>query len=136
MGGQGLPVGQIQEMGPSRLRAGRSAVADRSRQHLLDFDRDPVAVYKDHARGNRQGIGEDFDLICLGGVEFDDGTPAQAHYLMNRHRRGSQDHHEVDTDFIEGCHVWKLPGLTAQNCAPRDHHGMVSQWLMTAKASI
>jgi hypothetical protein len=102
MGGQGLPVRQIQEMGPPKLRAGRSAAADRSRQHLLDFDRDPVAVDKDHAGGNRQGIGEDLDLVCLGGVEFDDGTPAQAHYLMNRHRCGSQYHHEVDADFIEG----------------------------------
>src|SRR4029077_1463711 len=90
MGGQGLPVRQIQEMGPSKLRASRSAAADRSRQHLLDFDRDPVAVDKDHAGGTRQGIGEDLDLVCFGGVEFDDATPAQALILMNRHRCGSQ----------------------------------------------
>jgi hypothetical protein len=23
---------------------------------------------------------------------------------MNRHRRGSQNHHEIDADFIEGWH--------------------------------
>ena len=51
-----------------------------------------------------KGVGEDLDLVRLGGVEFDDGAPAQTHYLMDRHRRGPEDHHEVDADFIEGWH--------------------------------
>jgi hypothetical protein len=45
-------------------------------------------------------------------VELDDGAPAQAHYLMNRHRRGSENHHEVDADIIKGWHFQKLPELT------------------------
>ncbi len=81
-----------------------SAGARRFRQHLLDFDRNPVAIDEHDAAGDRQGVGEDPDLVRLGGVEFDDGAPAQAHYLMNRHRRGPEDHHEVDADFIEGWH--------------------------------
>ena len=104
MGGQGLPAW--------RLRAAGSAGARRFRQHLLDFDRDPVAIDQHDAAGYRQGVGEDPDLVRLGGVEFDDGAPAQAHYLMNRHRRGSENHHEVDGDIIKGWHFQKLPELT------------------------
>ena len=52
--------------------------ARRSWQHLLDFDRDTVAIDKD--------------------------ATAQAHYLMNGHRSGTEDHHEIDGDFIEGWH--------------------------------
>jgi hypothetical protein len=73
-------------------------------QHLLDFDRDSVAIDKDHAAGDRKVVGKDFDLVCLGGIEFDDGATAQAHYLMNGHRSGTEDHHEIDGDFIEGWH--------------------------------
>ena len=85
--------------------------ARRSWQHLLDFDRDTVAVDKDHAAGDRKVVGKDFDLVCLGGIEFDDGATAQAHYLMDGHRCGPEDHHEIDGDFIEGWH-WG-PELTA-----------------------
>jgi hypothetical protein len=83
------------------MRTG-SAATHRFRQHLLDLDRDPVAIHQHDPGGNRQGVGVDLDLVGFGGVEFDDGAPAQPHYLMNRHRRGSEHHHEVDTDFIEG----------------------------------
>ncbi len=85
-------------------RAAGSAGTRRFRQHLLDFDRNPVAIDKHDTAGDRQGVGEDPDLVRLGGVELDDGAPAEAHYLMNRHRRGPEDHHEVDADFIEGWH--------------------------------
>jgi hypothetical protein len=85
-------------------RAAKSAGADGFRQHLLDFDGNPVAIDKHHARGNRQRVREYLDLVRLGGVEFDDGAPAEAHDLMNRHRRGSQNHHKIDADFIEGWH--------------------------------
>ena len=80
-------------------------------QHLLDFDRDPVAIDQHHAAGDRQIVGENLDLIRLGGVQFDDGATAQAHHLMDGHRSGPEDHHEIDGDFIEGWHYWG-PGLT------------------------
>src|SRR5580693_3991139 len=96
-----------------RIEGFGSAGARRFRQHLLDFDRDPVAVNQHHTAGDRQVVGEDLDLVRLGGIQFDDGAPAQAHYLMNRHRGGSENHHQVDADFIEGWH-WG-PGLT-DNC--------------------
>jgi len=100
----------VSKTGEGRIEGAGSAGARRFRQHLLDFDRNPVAIDKYHAAGDRQIVGEDLDLIRLGGIQFDDGAPAQAHYLMNRHRRGPEDHHEVDADFIEGWHCG--PGLT------------------------
>src|SRR5215475_4209628 len=45
-----------------------------SRQHLLDLDRDPVAVDQHDAGGNRQAVGEHLDLVGLGGIQFDDGA--------------------------------------------------------------
>jgi hypothetical protein len=53
--------------------------------HLLDFDRDPVAVDQYHAAGDGQVIGEDLDLVGLGCVQFDDGATAEPHDLMDRH---------------------------------------------------
>jgi hypothetical protein len=103
MGGQG-PLTR-----PFGLPAAR-----RSRQHLLDFDGDTVAVDQHHAAGDRQVIGEDLDLVRFGGVQFDDGAAAQAHDLMDGHRRGPEDHHEIDGDFIEGWH-WG-PKLTDVKC--------------------
>lgn len=104
------------------------------RQHLLDFDRDPVAVDQDHAASDGQVVGEDLDLVHLGRVQLDDGAAAEAHYLMNRHRSSAEYDHEVDVDFINRCH-WN-PNRQKRNCLVPDHHVMVSQWLMTAKASI
>ena len=86
------------------LRGDESAAADCFWQHLLDFDRDPVAIHQHDPRGDRQRIGEDLDFVGFGGVEFDDGAAGKPHDLMNRHCRGSQNHHEVDADFIEGWH--------------------------------
>jgi len=57
----------------------------RPRQHLLDLDRDTIAVDQDHAASDRQVVGENLDLVRLGSVQLDDGTTAEAHYLMNRH---------------------------------------------------
>jgi hypothetical protein len=54
--------------------------------------------------GDRQVVGEDLDLVRLGGVQFDDGAAAEPHYLMDGHRRGPEDHHEIDANFIEGWH--------------------------------
>ncbi len=81
-----------------------SAAADGFRQHLLDFDRDPVAIHQHDPRGDRQRVGEDLDFVGFGGVEFDDGAAGKPHDLVNRHGRGSKNHHEVDADFIEGWH--------------------------------
>jgi hypothetical protein len=47
-----------------------------------------------------QTIGENFDLIRFGGIQFYNGAAAQPHYLMDRHRGGSEDHHQVYADFI------------------------------------
>lgn len=81
------------------------------RQHLLDFDADPVAVDDHHAAGDRQVVGQHLDLVLLGRVEFDDGPATEAHHLMNGHRGGSQDHHQIHGDFIEGWH-FPLPHPT------------------------
>jgi hypothetical protein len=43
---------------------------------------------------------------------------------MDRHRRGPEDHHEIDGDFIERWH-W-LPAKEMQNCVTGHHHVMVS----------
>src|SRR5277367_1382831 len=85
-------------------RAATLACTNRFRQHLLDFDRDPVAIDEHDPGGHRQSVGEDLDFVRLGSIEFDDGTPAKTHDLMNRHGRGSQNHHKIDADFIEGWH--------------------------------
>ena len=74
------------------------------RQHLLDFDRDPVAIDQHDAGCHGQVIGEDLDLVGLGGVQFDDGAAGQPHDLVDRHGRGPEDHHEIDGYFIEGGH--------------------------------
>lgn len=80
------------------------SVIRRPGQHLLDFDRDAVAVDDHDAAGNRQVIGQDLDLVLLRGVEFDDRAAAQPHHLMDRHRGGSENHHQIDRDVIEGWH--------------------------------
>jgi hypothetical protein len=98
MGGQGLPVDGF------RLTPHGLPDARQSRQHLLDFDRNTVAVDQHGAAGNGQIVGEDFNLVRLGGIQLDDGTTAQAHYLMNGHCRGPEDHHEIDGNFIKRCH--------------------------------
>lgn len=81
-----------------------TANARRFRQHLLDLDRNPVAVDEDDAAGHRQVVGEDLDLVGLGGIQFDDGAAGQPHDLVNRHGGRAEDHHEIDADFIEGGH--------------------------------
>ena len=96
--------------GGSRIRTGLAA-ARHPRQHLLDFDRNTVAIDKHHAAGDRQVVGEDLDLVRFSGLQLDDGATAQPHYLMDGHGCGPEDHHQIDADFIEGWH-WKRPELT------------------------
>src|SRR4051812_48786184 len=47
------------------------------RQHLLDFNRDAVAVDQHCAGGDRQVVGQHLDLVGLGGIQFDDGAAGQ-----------------------------------------------------------
>jgi hypothetical protein len=74
------------------------------RQHLLDFHRDAVAIHQHNAARDRQAIGQDLDLVCLGCIQFYDCAAAQPHHLMDGHRGGPEDHHQVYTDFIKGWH--------------------------------
>jgi hypothetical protein len=78
--------------------------AGQPRQHLLDLDRDTVAIDKHYTTGDWQIVGKYLDFVRLGGVQFDDGAAAQPHYLMYGHRGGPEDYHEIDADLIEGWH--------------------------------
>lgn len=71
---------------------------------MLDFDRDPVAVYDHYTAGNRQVVREHLDLVLLGRIQFNDGATAEPHHLVDRHRGGSENHHQIDRDVIEGWH--------------------------------
>ena len=113
MEGQGLPASRFRSC--SGQEHGLPA-ARQSRQHLLDFDRDAVAIHQHHAAGDRQVVGQDLDLVRLGCVQFDDGAAAQPHYLMYWHRGGSEDHHEIDADLIEGWHEGKHLRLEPGKC--------------------
>ena len=73
-------------------------------QHLLDFDRDTVAIDQHHAGSHRQVVGEDPDLVRLGGIQLDDGAAGEPHDLVDGHCGGTEHHHEIDADFIEGRH--------------------------------
>jgi len=75
-----------------------------SRQHLLDLDCDPVAIDQHHAGGDGQAVGEDLDLVGLGGIQLDDGTARETQDLMDGHGRGTENDHQIDGNFIEGCH--------------------------------
>ena len=87
------------------MRRGRDRSAQRrarnARQQLLDFDRDPVAADDHRALRHRHVVGENADLVLLGGIELDDGAAAEAEHLMDRHRGLAQHHGDVDRDIIE-----------------------------------
>jgi len=105
MGGQGLPAALAADFGRSAyLVPGDlgSICLTSTAIRLRSTSTTPLATGKLLAR--------DLDLVGFGGVQFDDGAAAQAHDLMDGHRGGPEDHHQVDADFIEGWH-WG-PGLT------------------------
>jgi hypothetical protein len=52
----------------------RSPGPRQARQHLLDFNRNPVAIDQHHAACDGQVIGQNLDLVGLGCVKFDDGA--------------------------------------------------------------
>jgi hypothetical protein len=92
---------------------GDLAAARQPRQHLLHFNSDSVAIDQNYSAGDGEIIGEYLDLVRLSGIQFNDGAAAEPHYLMDGHRRGPQDHHEVDADFIEGWHWRERPEQTS-----------------------
>src|SRR5215468_602956 len=95
----------------------------------LDLDRDAVAADHDRAPRHREIVGQDRDLVLLGGIELDDGAAAEAKHLVDRHQRGAEHHLDVERDFIERGHRI-LRGL----CEARPDHAMVSRWLTCAIA--
>jgi hypothetical protein len=57
-----------------------------ARQQFLHLDRDAVAAHDDGALGHRQVVGENADLVRLGGIEREDGAATEAQDLVDRHR--------------------------------------------------
>src|SRR5712672_1111083 len=80
------------------------AGARQPRQHSLDFDRNSVAINKHYPAGDREVVGEDFDLVRLGSIQLDDGAASQPHYLVDGYCCDDAATNEIDTDVIEGWH--------------------------------
>src|SRR6202795_4686807 len=100
----------------SRNRASEALVRlGRTRQQLLDLDGDLVAADDNRAPGDRQVVGEDADLVFLGGVELDDGAAAEAEHLMDRHGGGAEHHRDIDRDIVE-CRQG-APALSLKVCS-------------------
>src|SRR5579863_41580 len=97
------PFGDKAGRGPA-VGGTRSGAYRRTRQKLLDLDRDLVAADDDGALGHRQVIGEDAHLVFLRGIELDDGSAAEAEHLVDRHGARPQDDRNVDRDVIECRH--------------------------------
>jgi hypothetical protein len=74
----------------------------RARQQFLDFDGDAVAADDHGALRHRHVIGENANLVLLGGIEFDDGAAAKPKNLVDRHRGSTQHHGDIDRDIIKG----------------------------------
>src|SRR6202012_6127913 len=70
--------GSVSGTNNDQIEGRGSAGTRRFRQHLLDFDRNPVAIDQYHAAGDRQIVGEDLDLVCRWRSQCDEGPPAQA----------------------------------------------------------
>ena len=58
----------------------------RARQQFLDFDGDTIAADDHRAFRHRHVVGENADLVLLGGIELYDGAAAEAENLVDRHR--------------------------------------------------
>jgi hypothetical protein len=86
-----------------RRKAGVAALARvlGARLEPLDLDGDAVAADHHGAPGHRQIIGENMDVVVLGGVEFDDGAAAEAEHLVDWHGGGAQHHRDVDRNVVE-----------------------------------
>jgi len=58
-------------------------------------------------------VGEDGDVVLLGGVQFDDGAAAEPEHLMDRHQRGAEHHRDIDGDLVERGHAVPFAGRHA-----------------------
>jgi hypothetical protein len=76
-----------------------SACARRARQRFLHLDRDAVAADDEGALGHRQVVGENADLVRLGGIERDDGAATEAQDLVDRHRGLAQNRRDRSRHF-------------------------------------
>jgi hypothetical protein len=65
-------------------------------QQLLDLDCDAVALHHHRAGDDREIVGEDADLVLLGGIEFDNGAAAKPQYLVDRHRGSAENHGDIE----------------------------------------
>jgi hypothetical protein len=72
----------------------------RARQQFLDFHGDAIAADDHRALRDRHVVGENADLILLGGIELDDGAAAEAKNLVDRHRGPAQHYGDIDRDII------------------------------------
>src|SRR5262249_59336140 len=73
----------------------------RPRGKFLDFHRNAVSAHDHGALGDGEVVGEDGDLVVLGGIELDDGTAAEPQDLMDRHGGGAEHHLDVEGDLLE-----------------------------------
>src|SRR5262249_26450843 len=98
---------------------------DQAREQVLDLDRDAVAADDHSAVRDRQVVGEDRDLVVLGGVELDDGAAAEPQDLMDRHRRGAENDLDIDCDLVERGHRIPFPVCDVTR-SPRYGYGVVN----------
>jgi hypothetical protein len=98
----------------------------RARQQFLDFDRDAVAADDDRALRHRHVVGENANLVLLGGIEFYDGAAAKAKNLMDRHRSSAQHHSDVDRDIVQSRQVTSRSVIGGDSARLLFHHGMVT----------
>src|SRR5262249_31692654 len=113
---------------------GNSPVAPLALAHIfeplgqaLDLDRDAIAADHDRALRHREIVGQDRDLVVLGGIELDDGAATEAKHLVDRHERGAEHHLDIERDLVERRH--RIPWAIARL---RPDHAMVSRWLTCA----
>jgi len=109
MGGQGLPAAPVRRswigFPPYRLPGDFGNICLTSTaMRLRSTSTTPEAIGRLLAR-----IVTSSDSVA---DQHDDGAAAEPHYLMDGHRGGAEDHHEVDADFIEGWHWGERPELT------------------------
>jgi lipoyl(octanoyl) transferase len=82
-------------------RTGKSGRVGRAREQAFDFNRNAVAADDDGSSRHRHVVGKNSDLILLGGIEFDDGTAAEAEHLVDGHRGFAQHDCYVDRDIVQ-----------------------------------
>src|SRR6267142_389625 len=128
-GEQGLPAGPSWPAPAHRigtLPAGSAHIFKPLRQPL-DLDRDAIAADDDRAPRHREIVGQDRDLVILGGIELDDGAAAEPEHLVDWHICGAKHHLDIERDFVECGHRILRADVTVG-----PDHAMVSRWLTCA----